>query len=302
MKLFFGILSVMLLFIINCSETKETSSTSTSKITESTQSEFYQYLSKVKLPDKLSFCGESVPLDIEEVHERAEREFYMMLQQPGQIILYIKRAGRYFPMFEKILKQQVAPDDLKYLSVAESALYMARSSKDAVGLWQFMPATAKSMGLIVTESVDERRNPEKSTKAAIKYLKQGYDSQKSWMLAAAGYNMGHENLKDNVSFQNSKDFFELFLNEETSRYILRIAIIKELMENAAKYGIEIPKEDLYKPDNFKTVKVDGAIGSIADWAKDHGTTYKYVKLLNPWILKRELPAPPKGSEWEIAVP
>ena len=298
MKLFFGILSIMLLFIINCSETKESNSP---KITDSTQAEFFRYLSSLKLPGKLSFCGEAVPLEIPEVRERAEREFYIMLQQPGQLILYIKRAGKYFPMFEKLLKDNNMPDDIKYLSVAESALYMARSAKDAVGLWQFIPSTAKALGLIVNENIDERRHPEKSTLAAIKYLRQGYESHKSWMLAAAGYNMGHENLKDNVIFQNSKDFFDLFLNEETSRYILRIVIIKELMENASKYGFQIPEDQIYKPDSNKLIKVESHISNLAEWAKEHTTTYKNVKLLNPWILKRELPSPPKGTVWEIAI-
>lgn len=263
---------------------------------------FFQFMSSVKLPEHLEWCGEEVPLDIPEVRERAEREFYLLLQRPGQLILYIKRAGRYFPLFEKILKENRMPDDLKYLSVAESALYMSRSSKGAVGLWQFIPSTARLHGLIVNNSVDERRNVEKSTKAALKYLKQGYKTYKSWMMAAAGYNMGHSNLKFSADLQESDNYFDLFLNDETSRYIFRIVIIKELMENADKYGLHIPEEAKYKPYKTKKIIVGNKVSNIAQWAKKHGTTYKYVKLYNPWILKRSLPKPPNKGVWVIEIP
>ena len=298
MKHFLFYTGLFLLLFLNCSKTKETRDNSA----YSSESNYFRYLSSLKLPDKLSFCGESVPLDVEEVRERAEREFYLFLQTPGQVILYMKRAGRYFPVFEKIFKETKMPDDLKYLSVCESALYMSRSTKDAVGLWQIIPGTAKKLGLQIDDYVDERRHPEKSTEAAMKYLKSGFDSGKSWMLAAAGYNMGHEGVKDNTEFQNSSDFFELFLNEETSRYILRIAIIKEIMENPAKYGFVLDDSQIYKPDNVKYIKVKYAISNLAEWAKKNGTSYKFVKLLNPWILKRELPAPKGDKVYEIAIP
>jgi hypothetical protein len=262
---------------------------------------YLAFLSNVPFPKTLSFCGEKVPLDIPEVRERAEREFYLNLQTPGQLILYIKRAGRYFPIFEQMLKQENVPEDLKYLAVAESALFMARSPKDAVGVWQFMEPTARSMGLRVDEFIDERRHVGKSTKAAIQYLKSGYAASKSWSLAAAGYNMGHGGVKENIDFQKGETFYDLFLNEETSRYVLRIAVIKELMEHAERYGLSLSEEDVYKPSKVKTVMVDRAITDLADWALNNGTTYKDIKLLNPWILKRTLPAP-KGGAYYIDVP
>ncbi|MCU0330836.1 MAG: transglycosylase SLT domain-containing protein [Candidatus Kapabacteria bacterium] len=254
------------------------------------------------IPDKLSFCGESVPMHVQEVRERVEREFYLNLQSPGQILLYIKRSGRYFPMYERLLKEANAPDDLKYLSVAESALYMARSPKDAVGLWQFIPATAKAMGLVVSDDVDERRHPERSTRAAIKYLRSGYESNGSWTNAAAGYNMGHENYADNKRFQNTSNFYDLFLNEETSRYIIRIAVIKHIMENATLYGLAVPPNEQYAAEKTRSVVVEGSIDNVAAWATSKGTSYKDVKLLNPWILKRSLPAPPAGRSWTVEIP
>lgn len=263
---------------------------------------FFSYLSTLTLPSKLSFCGEEVPLDEPEVRERAEREFYMLLQQPGQLVLYIKRAGKYFDMYDRVIKENNLPPDLKYVSVAESALYMARSSKGAVGLWQFMEGTARAMGLTVNEYVDERRNPEKSTYAAMKYLQSGYRNTGSWTLAAAGYNMGHGGLAENIDYQLVKSFYDLYLNEETSRYILRIVIIKELMENCAKYGFNVSNDDKYSPDSTKMISVPYPVENLAEWAISNNTTYKDVKILNPWILKRSLPAPPSGKPWQIAIP
>lgn len=258
-------------------------------------------ISTWKLPDTMSFCGEPVPLDVPEVRERAEREFYVNLQTPGQIILYMKRSARYFPTYERLLKEMQAPQDLRFLSVAESALFMARSVKDAVGLWQFMPATARQYGLIVTDEVDERRHPEKSTRAAIKYLRDGFDSNGSWTSAAAGYNMGHTSFANTRDYQSGKTFYDCYLNEETSRYVLRIAVIKHIMEHADDYGIIVPADERYRPEPTKIVKVTGAIANLAQWAQAQGTTYKDVKLLNPWILGRTLPGPPRGT-WEIAIP
>ncbi|TAL66813.1 MAG: lytic transglycosylase domain-containing protein [Bacteroidetes bacterium] len=263
---------------------------------------FFTYLSSLKLPNQLEFCGEKIPLDIPEVKERAEREFYLLMQQPGQIILYIKRSGRYFPIFEKIIKEKNLPDDLKYLSVVESALYMSRSSKGAVGLWQFMPGTARSYGLQVDDYVDERRHPEKSTEAALEYLKDGYKQHKSWILSAAGYNMGNTNVASHLDFQNGNSFFDLFLNEETSRYILRIVVIKEIMSNTDKYGFKIAQSEKYKPDNIKYIECNEEIPNLSKWASDQGTTYKDVKILNPWLLDKKLPKPSKGDSYKIAVP
>jgi len=260
------------------------------------------FLSLIELPETLDFCGEQYPLHEPDVRERAERELLLLLQQPGQIILYFKRAGRYFPMYEKYLKEANVPDDLKYLSVAESALYMSRSSAGAMGLWQFMPATAKQMGLIVNDFVDERRHPEKSTKAAIKYLKQGYNEHKSWILTAAGYNMGYARVANNINYQNANDYFELFLNEETSRYLFRIAMIKEIMTNPEKYNFVLSEIEQYEPHNHYTVNVDSEISDLSAWARANGTTYKEIKILNPWILKRNLPRPSRGQYYEIALP
>ncbi len=259
-------------------------------------------ISEWKAPKDLTFCGEKVPVDDPEVRERLEREFYVNVQSPGQIILYLKRSARYFPIYERLLRENKMPDDLKYVSVAESALYMSKSPKDAVGLWQFIPGTARAMGLIVTELVDERRHPEKSTAAALKYLRSGFDSNGSWASAAAGYNMGHTSLSEHHAFQNTKHFYNLYLNEETSRYILRIVMVKYLMENAPKFGIVVPAEERYQPVATRLITEKNGVANLASWAAAQGTTYRHVKLLNPWILGRTLPSPERGGRWEISIP
>lgn len=251
----------------------------------------------VEFPKELSFCGERVPLENPDIRERAEREFYLLLQQQGQLALYIKRAGKYFPIYSKIIKENNLPEDLKYLSVAESALYQSRSSKSAFGLWQFMEGTAKIYGLRVDKYVDERSHFEKSTRAALKYLDSGQKSLGSWTLAAAGYNMGNAGVRKAMEKQNINNYFDLFLNEETSRFIFRIVIIKELMQNASKYGVDFPMEERYSFGKTKRVKVNGSIPNLYDWARKNNNMYKDIKLLNPWILTDMLPE----GQWEIDI-
>lgn len=258
-------------------------------------------LADIKLPDSMFFCGEKIPLNDPDVRKRMERELYLNLQSDGQILLYLKRSGEYFNIFEQILKEEEAPDDLKFLSVAESALYMSQSSKGAVGLWQFMPETGRRYGLRIDEYVDERRNVEKSTKAAIKYLRTNKERFNSWALAAASYNMGEGATDDDLTFQRQNSFYDLYVNEETSRYVFRIAAIKEIMSNMNKYGIYLKPEDYYKPRVTKVVQVDYSISNLATWAIENGSTYKEIKLQNPWILKRSLPQP-SGEPYQIYVP
>lgn len=260
-------------------------------------------LAQLRLPERLHFCGESVPLELPEVREAIEREVLLLLQQPGQLVLYQKRAGRYFPLFERLLREAGMPRDLCYVAIAESALLpTAQSPKQAVGLWQFIQQTARMMGLQVDEFVDERRHPERSTEAAVRYLQQGYRLFGSWTLAVAGYNMGHENLLAQLRAQGVSSFYDAFLNEETTRYVYRIIAIKHVLEHAAAYGVNVPPEDWYRLPQVRLVRWAEAITDLATWARQQGVRYKDVRLLNPWILQSRLPAPPEGKAYEIALP
>lgn len=259
-------------------------------------------VSTYKLPNELYLFGEKIPLEQEDIRERAEREFYLLLQQPGQIMLYLKRSGKYFPMYDSIINQENMPKDIKYLSVAESALYMSTSSAGASGLWQFISSTGKRYGLIINDDIDERRHPEKSTQASIRYLKDLHARFGSWISAAAAYNMGENGFQNNLFFQKTDDYFNLFLNSETSRYIFRIALIKEIMENKEKYGFKIDKSEYWKEKKYKIVKVSKSITNLSEWAESQGTNYKELKLMNLWMLERNLPYPPKGKFYSIKVP
>lgn len=258
-------------------------------------------LSTLPMPSSLEFAGEEVPLDDPEIRKRFEREMLLNLQSDGQIMLYLKRSGEFFEMYDRILKEEDAPMDLKYLSVAESALFQSQSGKGAVGLWQFIPETGRRYDLRIDEFVDERRNPEKSTRAAARYLKDNYARYGSWYLAMAAYNMGEGATNDDLSFQGQRSFFDLYVNEETSRYPFRILAIKEIMEHPKKYGFYLDDGDYYRLPDYEKVEVTTAIPNLAEWAASKNSTYKDVKLANPWILKRSLPAP-NGSPWEILVP
>ncbi len=259
------------------------------------------YVSQAGLPDTLSLCGEVVDLTDPELRERAEREFLLLMQQSGQVILYLKRAERYFPLYDTYIERFKLPSDLKYVSVAESALYMSRSSAGAEGLWQIMPETGRSLDLRVDEYVDERRHPEKSTVAGLQYLSEGHKKFKTWALAIAGYNRGKNGIANDMNFQMKDKYTDLYLNEETSRYYFRILVIKELMQNPEKYGFDVSNLKGYKDPATKEIKVDNSIKNIAQWAKDNGTDYKTVKLLNPWIVKRELNNP-RNESYIIRVP
>jgi hypothetical protein len=263
--------------------------------------EFRPNISALELPAKLDFCGEAIPLNDPDVRKRMDREFLLNLQWDGQVMLYLKRSGEYFPIFERILAEEGAPDDLKYLSVAESALFQSQSNKGALGLWQFIPETGRRYGLRVDDVVDERKDPEKSTRAAIRYLRDNKNRFGSWALAAASYNMGEAATDDDLSFQKGNSYFDLFLNEETSRYLFRIVALKEIMQHAEKYGYFLQQGEYYRLPKYTVVTEADAISNLATWAVAHGTTYKDIKLANPWILKRSLPRP-AGEPWKINVP
>lgn len=245
--------------------------------------------------------GERLPFEDDEVFERFEREYIYNINDRAQMIMYIKRAGRFFPYIEERLKADSLPDDFKYLAVAESRLMDLRSPAGAAGIWQIMPAVAQSYGLVVNATVDERYNLEKATTVAIRYLKEAYKKFGNWTMAAASYNMGMFGAKDEQDYQAEKDYFNLYLNRETARYVFRIAAIKEIMENKDRYGFGdvVP----YKPLETKAIEVKKEIPNLALWAKQQGTSLRMVKYLNPWIRTRSVHAPPaKTKSFAILVP
>jgi hypothetical protein len=242
-------------------------------------------------PESVTLCGEPMPLEDRRVWEMLDREFTIAVWRPGQVFLWLKRAGRYFPYIEKKLAEQGMPDDLKYLAVAESDLLShARSRAGAVGPWQFMPRTARNKGLRKDHRIDERRNFESSTAAALRYLKELKDQFGSWTLAMAGYNCGENRLGKEIEEQKVNDYYRLNLPMETERYIFRIAAIKIIMEHPERYGYYLPSESRYPSIESDRVAVRVSklihIREVADALK---TDFNTIKKLNPHILGHYLP-------------
>ncbi len=260
-------------------------------------------LEAVRITDPLTFCNEPVPLSDPDVRERLERELLMALDNSDDVILWLKRSSRYFPEIERVLRVNDMPDDLKYITIAESSLRpLAFSNKGAVGYWQFIEGTGTKYGLEVSNDIDARRNFYQSTQAAVKYLKDLYALFNSWTLSAAAYNMGEDGLKSEILVQKVNDYYRLYLNQETQRYVFRILAAKMIISNPAKFGYALSKVDLYSAGPFDTVEIKAGqpvpLHVIAQAAK---TYFKVIKDLNPQIKYYHLPAGtfqlqiPKGS-------
>jgi membrane-bound lytic murein transglycosylase D len=240
------------------------------------------------VPSVIDFAGEAVPLQLYDVRERLDREMNVNTYWQSQTLFYIKRAARWFPVIEPLLKKNGVPDDFKYVAVAESGLMNSISNMQAVGFWQFVEGTGKENNLVISTEVDERYSVERSTEAACRFFLNAKAQFGSWTMAAAAFNMGTVALQSQVERQQSGDFYELLLNDETFRYVFRVLAIKEIMEHRTAYGFHLGKKDLYAPLQYATVPVDSSVADWALWAQAHHTSYKNLKLLNPWLRQNTL--------------
>jgi len=256
----------------------------------------------IPFPDDLYFAGEKVPMYDFEVRERVDRELLVNTYFQSASILHFKKAARWFPAIEKILKEQGIPDDFKYIAVIESGLSNTVSPAGAVGFWQIMKNTGIELGLQVDEEIDERYDPIKSTYAACRYFKKAYKEFGSWTMVAASYNMGMGGLRRQATQQGQEDYHALFLNTETSRYVPRLLAVKQIMENPRQFGYHFKAKHLYKPFKTNRVEVDKEVADLAAFAKEQGISYKHLKVFNPWIRKTYLPAPAAGTKHVIEIP
>ena len=243
----------------------------------------------IRIKPPLSFCGETVPLSDPEIRERLERELLVSLDNSDDIILWLKRANRYFPYIEKVLREQGLPDDLKYITIAESSLRpLAFSNKGAAGYWQFIESTGTKYGLDISNDIDERRNVYRATQAALRYLRELFALFGSWTLAAAAYNMGEDGLKSEILVQQENNYYRLYLNQETQRYVFRILAAKIIMSNPARFGYVLLPDDLYRPRNFETVEIK--VAQPAPLAVPPGSSAGFAerleKLLAEWLKTR----------------
>lgn len=254
-----------------------------------------------EIPEKITFSGEAVPLELPDVRERLEREIYVNAYWQSNMILLMKRAAKFLPIIDEILLKNGIPEDFKYLAMVESGLLNVASPAGARGFWQFMPATAKENKLEVNDDVDERYHLEKSTLAATRYLKASYARFGTWTSVAASYNMGMAGLRKRKTEQKTDDYYVLLLNEETSRYLFRILAFKEIFEKPENYGFQISEKELYRLPKFRELKVKQSIPNLADWALRHNSNYKELKIHNPWLRSTKLTVA-KGKEYTIKIP
>ena len=251
--------------------------------------------------DTLRFAGELVPLSNFDTRESLDRELLTSAYRHSSTILIIKRANRYFPIIEKILREYNIPDDFKYLVAAESEYHNVVSPVGATGFWQIMPHTGKEEGMEINIVVDERYNIEKSTEFACRYFLKSYQKFGNWTLTAASYNGGRAGISDQLEIQNQDNYYDLLLTEETARYIFRVIAYKLIISDPVKYGFKIDKEDLYPELKYYEVKVDSAINDMSAFALKFGTNYKMLKFLNPWLRKPYLTLQP-NKEYQIKIP
>ena len=237
-----------------------------------------------EVPSSVTFCGKSIDLTRYDRYERMDRELLAFTYMHSTSIQMIKKANRYFPIVEPILKANGIPDDFKYLMVIESNLNPnARSGAGAAGLWQFMQTTGREYGLEVNKNIDERYHVEKATEAACKYLKDAYDKYQDWIAVAASYNAGQARISSQFEKQQVNDMLDLFLVEEIARYVYRIIAAKIIFSNPSAFGFRLRTKDLYMPIPYKEVTVNTGISNLAEWAKKQGITYALLKNMNPWL-------------------
>ena len=240
------------------------------------------------VPDEVVFAGERMQLEEDDLRERMDKELLVNTYWQSNTILMIKRAHKFFPQIEKILKEEGVPDDFKYLALIESGLENVTSSAGAKGFWQIMRTTGRELGLEVNSNVDERYHVELATKTACAYLKKAKERLGSWTLAAASYNRGMAGIQRLLAKQQVDNYYDLLLGTETKRYLFRILAVKAIVESPDRYGFFIDEAQMYTPLRFRTVEVDTAIGNIARFSKQMGINYKTMKLYNPWLLQNHL--------------
>lgn len=255
------------------------------------------------VPEYVVFAGDTVRFDRPDFYERMDRELISFTYMHTNTTLVLKRSARYFKIVEPILEAQGIPDDFKYLMAIESNLDpKAVSGAGAAGIWQIMKSTAQSHGLEVSSEVDERFNVEKETVAACEYFKEAYGKFGDWITAAASYNAGQNGIARRVDSQRQSSALELWMPEETMRYIFRLLAAKMLFADPSAFGFDVTPADMYPYNPPRTVvTVSGPIPSLVDFAEEHGTTYKAVKEANPWLRSDKL-TNKSGRTYRIAIP
>ncbi|MDD2961332.1 MAG: lytic transglycosylase domain-containing protein [Muribaculaceae bacterium] len=262
----------------------------------------YQTSPNPIIPYKVQFANKDVDLDRLDMFERFDRELTSLIYGHSNTLLTLKRANRFFPIIIPILKEYGVPEDFVYLAAIESYFNLrAYSRANAAGIWQFLESTGRQYGLEVNDEVDERYDPEKATIAACKYLKYAYSKYGDWATVAASYNGGMGRISSELNKQLADNSFDLYLTEETSRYVFRIIAMKIILENPRSFGYNLTKEQLYQPIKYSEVEVSGKVESWSEWAKQYDISYLQLKELNPWIRSKSL-VNKKENIYKVKIP
>ena len=261
-------------------------------------------ISLPEIPIELTFAGEPVPLHDQDVKERLERELIINMNKHASTILILKESGRWKSYLQAMHDSAAVPQDFFYLAVIESELDpTSRSSAGATGFWHFMESTAKEYGLEISDYVDERRDAEKSTRAASEFLKRAYKKFDSWTLAAAAFNRGSKGIENALNGQHTNNYYQLYLNEETARYVFRILALKLIIEAPEKYGYSLTPSDYYQPVEYKTIFINESIQDLPQFAKSLEVSYQTLKQHNPWIQNTDYKLVLKeGKKYKIRIP
>ncbi len=258
-----------------------------------------------KLPSEAVLCGERIPIEDRRVWENLDREFLLAVNSEVQVLLWMKRARRYFPMIEKRLKEMGLPDDLKYVTITESSLRpSAVSSSGAAGIWQFIPSTGEKYGMRRNKGFDERFDFFKATEGALAYLGSLHEEFGNWALAMAAYNSGENRIRKEIELQRVRDYYRLYLPSETERYVYKIAVAKIILSNPERYGFRLGEKDFYDPLQLDRIQIEaGQSLSLVAVAQAVGSYYKEIKEMNPHLSEENIPAgvhflnlPPGTSE------
>ncbi len=253
----------------------------------------------LKLPDEITFAGEKVHFKTPSSYQRFERELKHNTRQNSSTRLLLRNVRIWLPEIEYIIRKHQLPDDFKYLAVAESNLTNAISHKNAAGFWQLTQSTAEDLGLIINDEIDERYHPIKASEAACRYFKKSYKVFGNWTSAAASYNRGISGLQRAYENQQVDNFYDLELNDETSRYMYKILAMKDLISNPEKYKFTIKQ---YKRNSYiKKIRVDSTISNLITFSKKLNVPYLTLKEYNPWLLKNSLTVE-EGQSFIILVP
>jgi hypothetical protein len=253
------------------------------------------------LPQSLSFAGEPVPIKDLQVRQSFDRELLVNTYWQSNMLLFLKRSGRYFPVIEPILMEHGIPEDFKYIPLIESGFTHVVSPAGAVSFWQFLEGTGRDYGMEINEAVDERYHLVKATHAACRYLKDAREELGSWTLAAASYNRGINGIQKQMERQQADDFYDLRLNPETARYLYRLLAIREIMSDPEGYGFHIKPQERYHPIPTRSLAVDTGIDNLGKWASKQGINYRILKFHNPWLRQAYLPEK-AGKTYQVKIP